>query len=170
MDIDILKAHVKKSISWADCMRNLGYKATCQSQIETLRAVFNERKVSTDHFLSRSKILTENAKRKAEQAVSAWLLQKKDFSPIIKGWQMDLKAAIKQWLLDRAGNKCECCGWAQINKHTQKIPLQIHHKDGCADNNRPENLQVLCPNCHSLTENFGRRNVSKRIYRYKPTV
>ena len=35
-------------------------------------------------------------------------------------------------------------------------------------NNSEENLQLLCPNCHSLTENFGARNqnctrVDKRV-------
>ena len=33
-------------------------------------------------------------------------------------------------------------------------------------NNKEENLQLLCPNCHSLTENFGSSNKnSSRIYR-----
>ena len=27
-------------------------------------------------------------------------------------------------------------------------------------NNSEENLQLLCPNCHSLTENFGSRNIN----------
>ena len=45
--------------------------------------------------------------------------------------------------------------------------LQIHHIDGDATNNREENLQVLCPNHHAMTEHFGSRNKnSTRRYRY----
>ncbi len=33
-------------------------------------------------------------------------------------------------------------------------------------NNSEDNLQLLCPNCHALTENFGSRNKnSKRVFR-----
>ena len=31
----------------------------------------------------------------------------------------------------------------------------MHHIDGDCTNNKMENLQLLCPNCHSLTSNFG---------------
>ena len=48
--------------------------------------------------------------------------------------------------------KCELCGWNKVNPHTGKIPLEIHHKDGNWQNNKEDNLQVLCPNCHSLGE------------------
>lgn len=45
--------------------------------------------------------------------------------------------------------------------------LQIHHIDGDATNNKEENLQVLCPNHHAMTEHFGSRNKnSTRRYRY----
>lgn len=58
------------------------------------------------------------------------------------------------------------CGWGEENPHTHLIPLQIHHIDGDCTNNKEENLQLLCPNCHSLTETFGGRNEnSKRVDR-----
>lgn len=49
-------------------------------------------------------------------------------------------------------------GWGEINPITNESPLHVHHIDGDATNNSEENLQLLCPNCHSLTENFGRLN------------
>ena len=37
-----------------------------------------------------------------------------------------------------------------------------------SENNSEENLQLLCPNCHAMTENFGSRNKkSTRTYRIK---
>lgn len=41
--------------------------------------------------------------------------------------------------------RCDIC-----NYHASKEILGIHHKDGNRKNNERKNLQVLCPNCHSL--------------------
>ncbi len=65
---------------------------------------------------------------------------------------------IRDYLFEKNNNKCEICGWGEVNLNTNKIPLQIHHKDGNCQNNNEDNLQLLCPNCHSLTDNFGSRN------------
>lgn len=65
---------------------------------------------------------------------------------------------VRNYMLQKYNHKCEKCGWGEINPFTHKVPLQIHHIDGNSVNNTENNLQVLCPNCHSLTENFGSRN------------
>lgn len=41
---------------------------------------------------------------------------------------------------------------------TNNSPLEIHHIDGDYRNNNLYNLQVLCPNCHSLTSNYKALN------------
>ena len=52
--------------------------------------------------------------------------------------------------------KCEKCG---INEWMgNQIPLEIHHIDGNRLNNNLNNLQILCPNCHSQTNNWRSRN------------
>jgi predicted HNH restriction endonuclease len=41
--------------------------------------------------------------------------------------------------------------------------MALHHVNGDGRDNRLENLQLLCPNCHSQTENFsgrGRRRLT----------
>ena len=65
---------------------------------------------------------------------------------------------IKKWLRETYGNKCSMCGWNTVNPHTNIVPLEIEHKDGNFKNNRPENLTLLCPNCHSLTSTYKGRN------------
>lgn len=43
------------------------------------------------------------------------------------------------------------------------ITLQVHHIDGNHNNNSIDNLMILCPNCHSQTDNFcGRGKKSKK--------
>ena len=73
---------------------------------------------------------------------------------------------IKRYLFEKHHYKCEKCDWGEENPITHNIPLQIHHINGDCTDNREENLQLLCPNCHSLTETFGNLNKnSKRIFR-----
>jgi 5-methylcytosine-specific restriction endonuclease McrA len=40
--------------------------------------------------------------------------------------------------------------------------VQIDHINGIHDDYRLENLRMLCPNCHSQTATYGRRNVGRR--------
>lgn len=65
---------------------------------------------------------------------------------------------IKKYLFNKYNNKCQICGWGKINDFTGKIPLQVHHINGDCRDNKIENLQLLCPNCHALTDNYCSRN------------
>lgn len=65
---------------------------------------------------------------------------------------------VRRWLNELQGSCCWRRGWAEKHPADDRVPVQIDHVDGDATNNRPENLRLLCPNCHSLTPTFGRRN------------
>jgi len=77
-----------------------------------------------------------------------------------------LRAPIRNYILKQAKYTCQVCKNDMWND--KPIPLQIHHKDGDAHNNRPENLLVVCWNCHAQTDTFGSKNHNgTRISRYK---
>ena len=78
-----------------------------------------------------------------------------------------LSKYIRRYLLEKHNYKCEKCGWGEKNEFTGTIPLEIHHIDGDYTNNKEENLQVLCPNCHSLTETHKSHNKNGRTGRKK---
>lgn len=62
-------------------------------------------------------------------------------------------------------DKCELCGityWQ--GKH---LPLELHHKDRNHFNNNLDNLQILCPNCHSIQEGNAGANIGRYTHKSK---
>lgn len=53
-------------------------------------------------------------------------------------------------------DRCERCGLTEWLG--EPLAPQLHHVNGDKHDNRLENLSLLCPNCHALTENWGGRN------------
>jgi DNA-binding CsgD family transcriptional regulator len=69
---------------------------------------------------------------------------------------------VKQRLFDAGlkSRRCESCGlteWKGV-----PAPLALHHINGDRHDNRLENLELLCGNCHSLTDNYAGRNDRRR--------
>lgn len=70
----------------------------------------------------------------------------------------DGKGSHKKVLIQERGNVCESCGLSEwLNK---PIILELEHCDGNNRNNAKENLKLLCPNCHSLTNTWRGRNIN----------
>lgn len=95
----------------------------------------------------------------------------------LKGYKADPKRKPAKYFLENNANitsyklkhklfqdsikeeKCECCGIIEWNG--EKAPLQLHHIDGNRYNNVLENLQILCANCHCLTDNHSGKKIKK---------
>jgi hypothetical protein len=57
-------------------------------------------------------------------------------------------------------NRCELCGISEWS--SKPLNMALHHVNGDNRDNRLENLQILCPNCHAQTTNYGGRNGHRR--------
>jgi 5-methylcytosine-specific restriction endonuclease McrA len=72
-----------------------------------------------------------------------------------QGWRKGLKERlIREGLKQR---KCEMCGRA--GWRDRPIPLELDHINGRRQDNRLQNLRILCPNCHAQTDTYRGRNI-----------
>lgn len=85
----------------------------------------------------------------------------------LKDWSKYRKiSSLRPHLLKLKSEQCENCGlttWLD-----SPISLEVHHINGDRTDNRLENLQALCPNCHSFTDNYRNKKLSAQAE--KPEV
>ena len=67
-----------------------------------------------------------------------------------------LPKTAKKYLLSTLGHKCNRCGNTEwLGK---PITIELEHIDGNSENNNLNNLELLCPNCHSMTPTYKNKN------------
>lgn len=91
-----------------------------------------------------------------------------DIEERIKKKQYVKPQTLRKYLIKTRGYKCENKNCGLSEWMGQPIPLDCHHKDGDITNNELSNLELLCKNCHGITDNYGIKNkgCSKRTSYY----
>jgi transposase-like protein len=76
---------------------------------------------------------------------------------LVVGRKETNRSHLKSRLIDEGlkANRCEICGIAEWRG--MPLSMELHHLNGNGEDNRLENLQLLCGNCHSQTDNWGGR-------------
>jgi hypothetical protein len=69
-----------------------------------------------------------------------------------------------RWIHETRNNRCEDCGFDKPHPRTRTSILEIHHKDENPENTKPENLSLLCPRCHVMTDSRDSRKGNGRRY------
>lgn len=135
---------VKNSHSYSEVCRQIGISPK-GGNLKTVKNKILELNLDMSHF-------TGARWNRGETSEIHPSIKKKDISEILvenSGWSSGnlRKRLIKEGLKEA---KCECCGktdWLGV-----PIPLELHHINGIHTDNRLQNLLVLCPNCHAMTD------------------
>lgn len=141
---------VSESINIADVCRKLGWQPRGDNY-KIVHKYLDEYDTDTSHF-KRVRTNIGNVLNKEKEKKAEYYLKEKSY----------VKTSSLKWKLFSEGlkkYKCEKCGCTHWEG--KQIALQLHHINGDDTDNRFENLQILCPNCHSQTDNYCGRNAIK---------
>jgi hypothetical protein len=142
-----LRVAVANSRSWAEALRRLGY---CPSggNWKTLKKRAAALGVSTDQFDPYAASRERN--RRSRTPLEEILVVGSTFS----------RTCLKQRLYDEGLKepRCELCGQDE-SWRGKKMGMILDHANGVRDDNRLENLRIICPNCAAtLDTHCGRKN------------
>lgn len=148
-----LQKLLDESDSYADLLRKLGMSEHGGNRT-TLRKIIDK------YDLDLTKI-RENRNKQNLNTLDNIHKKKKPLNEILKkdvSYKSNtlIKRLFEEGYKER---KCEKCGITEWMG--KEITFQLHHKDGDHHNNELENLEVLCPNCHSQTDNFAGKSLCK---------
>jgi len=93
------------------------------------------------------------------------------FAEVFKEHSSVCGAALRRFTLRHKVIPFICKGCGNRGFHNGKpLTLQLDHVNGVYNDNRIGNLRFLCPNCHSQTSTYARRDFSKDRFPTRSTV
>lgn len=139
-----IEQFVEESFSYAELARKIGYDDTSKngSVYRTVHQMIDELNLDTSHFTGQG-----------------WNKDNFDYSRFRYGKAIKNGTTLAA-IVNLRGHRCEMCGLSEWMG--KKITLEVHHVDGDSLNNELDNLQLLCPNCHSTTNNWKGRGIKKK--------
>lgn len=141
---------VKDNKSYAGVMKQLGI-IPAGGNYRTVKKKIAELNLDISHFTGKGWNVGLKFKPKPAQPLSEILVKNSNY----QSYKL-LRRLLKEEVKERV---CENCGNSEWLDNP--IPLELHHINGIHTDNRLENLQVLCPNCHALTDNYRGKNTKK---------
>lgn len=152
---EIILNHLRNTeiISYANIIEKIGARMG-GATYSRIRNVIKKHNVDTSHMRGQG-----------------WMRERKIYKPI--NWQSligrrvathNLKLRLIKFKIKE--HRCESCGLSEWKSNP--IPLELHHINGSRLDNNLSNLQILCPNCHAMTDNYCGRNIGKYAVVAKP--
>lgn len=147
-DAEFIEA-VKTSFSIAEVLRKIGVVAR-GGNYRIARRGIQRLNLNTDHFTGCGHMKGKTHNRSKKTPLDQLLVENCQCG--VTSHKLKLRL-IKEGFFERKCYNCERTEWL-----SNPIPLELEHKNGDNLDNRIENLTLLCPNCHALTDTYRGKN------------
>lgn len=145
MDIGEFKKIVLESKSFSEVSRKI-YNNNYYGNRETIKKRINEFNINISHF---------DYKPQKKENLKNFLM-----SEVLTTGSTYNRKSLKRRLINDGflKNVCEKCGQDEL-WYNEKMSLILDHINGISDDNRIENLRILCPNCNATLPTHGGKNI-----------
>lgn len=150
-DNETLTLHVQSSECLHEVLQKFGLSGYSDNYSK-LRQLIEKYNIDTSHF--------QSAERRATALRNNGIKKKIPLTEILDGKHPHYKTYhLHQRLINEGIMEEECteCGLKDA-WNGKPITLQLDHINGDRHDHRLKNLRILCPNCHTQTETWGRKN------------
>ena len=137
---------ISRSKNLVDACKILGLKLSGGNR-NTIKKWIKNKKLDTSHFF----IERNGATPKLVE--NLFIANSKSDRRVIKD------RLYKDGIKDR---KCEICGQGEIWMD-KKMSLILDHINGINDDNRLENLRIVCPNCNATLDTHSGKNIKNKL-------
>ena len=142
---DILEKIVNSSNNYSEVTKKLGLRPYYGTR-QTVKKYINLFNIETKHFR-----LTSSGGNRQKKNLDEILVENSQYSSTTNLKERLYNVGLKE-------RSCELCGQGELWMG-KKISLILDHINGVNNDNRIENLRIVCPNCNASLPTHGGKNV-----------